>query len=111
MYKYNKIKMSKIEEAELINVLIKPFIDYLTQEIAELKEKINILIEKESDEYDNKNIEKNMLLINEQDNNKESNLESQLSFNLQDIFEKNKFYSLNENIIKNHYINLENDFE
>ena len=110
MYKYNKIKMSKIEEAELINVLIKPFIDYLTQEIKELKEKINILIEKESYKYDNKNIERNKF-INEQDNNKQSNLENQLSFNLQDIFEKNKFYSLNENIIKNHYINLENEFE
>ena len=110
MYKYNKIKMSKIEEAELINVLIKPFIDCFNKEIKELKEKINILIEKESDEYDNKNIERNKL-INEQDNNKESNLENQLSFNLQDIFEKNKFYSLNENIIKNHYINMENEFE
>ena len=102
--------MSKNEEAELINVLIKPFIDYLDKEIKELKEKINTFIENESGEYDNENIDKNKL-INENDNIEKSNLEKQLCFNLQDILEKNKFYSLNENIIKNHYIDLKNEFE
>ena len=110
MYKYNKIKMSKNEEAELINVLIKPFIEYLDKEIKELKEKINTFIENESGEYDNENISKNKL-INKNDNIEKCNLENQLCFNLQDILEKNKFYSLNENIIKNHYIDLENEFE
>ena len=110
MYKYNKIKMSKNEEAELINVLIKPFIEYLDKEIKELKEKINTFIENEPGEYDNENIGKNQL-INKYDNIEKSNLENQLCFNLQDILEKNKFYSLNENIIKNHYIDLENEFE
>ena len=110
MYKYNKIKMSKNEEAELINVLIKPFIEYLDKEIKELKEKINTFIENEPGEYDNENIGKNKL-INKNDNIEKCNLENQLCFNLQDILEKNKFYSLNENIIKNHYIDLENEFE
>ena len=102
MYKYNKYKMSKNEETVLINALIKPFIEFLSKEIKELEEKMNILIKKEKvgDEYDN-------III---DNDEKKDYNNQLSSDLQDIFEKNNFYSLNENIIKNHYINLDDEF-
>ena len=39
------------------------------------------------------------------------NIEHRLSFQFLDIFKKNNFYSLNEPIIKNNYINLDNEFE
>ena len=108
MYKYNKYIMSKNEEAQLINYLIKPFIEFIENKIEELKGKMNILAPPLKEEcYDNN---RNKELLKDLNKNKE-NYGPQLSNNMKEIFEKHNFYSLNENIIKNHYINLDKEFE
>ena len=108
MYKYNKYIMSKNEEAQLINYLIKPFIVFMENKIEELKGKMNILAQPLKEKcYDNN---RNKELLKDLNKNKE-NYGPQLSNNMKEIFEKHNFYSLNENIIKNHYINLDKEFE
>ena len=112
MYKYNKNIMSKNEETQLINYLIKPFIEFIFNELEELKEKINILTIPVKEELKDENVNKAILKDeNKFDINKNNEYEHQLSNNLQDIFEKNNFYSMNEIIIKNHCINLDKEFE
>ena len=112
MYKYNKFKMSKKEEIELINLLINPFIEFLEKEIKESNEKINDLIVK--DESYQLNDIKNISVLNNEnifvDKNK-MNFEIKLSSYFKDIFEKNNFFSLSQEIIKNHYISLDDEFE
>ena len=104
--------MSKNEETQLINYLIKPFIEFIFNEIEELKEKINILTIPVKEELKDENVNKAILKDeNKFDMNKNNEYEHQLSNNLQDIFEKNNFYSMNEIIIKNHCINLDKEFE
>ena len=112
MYKYNKFKMSKKEEIELINLLINPFIEFLEKEIKESNEKINDFIEKD-ESYQLNDIQTISLLNNENifiDKNK-MNFEIQLSCYFKDIFEKNNFFSLSQDIIKNHYVSLDDEFE
>ena len=112
MYKYNKNIMSKNEETQLINYLIKPFIEFIFNELEKLKEKINILTLPVKEELKDENVNKAIVKYeNKFDINKNNEYEYQLSNNLQDIFEKNNFYSMNEIIIKNHCINLDKEFE
>ena len=115
MYKYNKIRMSKAKETELINILIKPFIECFNKELEDLDKKLKGLISKEN--TDNKFADNDFSVFNKNNNiineNERDNIENELSFNLMDIFEKNNFYSLNNtnSIIKNRYINLDEEFE
>ena len=107
IYKYNKIMMSKNQERDFINVLTNPFIQLLANEINDLKEKINDFLKDNGEENENNNENK---LINKFDLIKDkTNFEKQLSFCLEDTFEKNNYFSFSE-IIKNHYINLDDDF-
>ena len=71
------------------------------------------LISKENKED---KIENNDFSIFNKNNNiinkyEKDDIENKLSFNLMNAFEKNKFYSLNNTIIKNRYINLDEEFE
>ena len=107
IYKYNKIMMSKNQERDFINVLTNPFIQLLANEINDLKEKMNDFLKDNGEENENNNENK---LINKFDLIKDkTNFEKQLSFCLEDTFEKNNYFSFSE-IIKNHYINLDDDF-
>ena len=113
MYKYNKIRMSKTKETELISILINPFIECFGKELKEYEQKFEYLISKEKKGIDNENndlsnFNKNNIDVIECDNNK---IENKFSCKLLDIFEKNNFYSLSNNIIKNRYINLDEEFE
>ena len=113
MYKYNKIRMSKTKEAELISILIHPFIECFDKKLKEYEQKFKDIISKEEKGIDKENIDlsifnKNNIDAIECDNNKNEN---KFSYNLMDIFEKNNFYSLSNNIIKNRYINLDEEFE
>ena len=108
MYKYTKFKISKKEEYKFIHVLINPFIEFYHKIVKELELKINSFIknvEEKDVEKENNSINK-INFIYENDN-----IENRLSFQFLDIFKKNNFYSLNEPIIKNNYINLDNEFE
>ena len=113
MYKYNKIRMSKEKETELINILITPFIECFNKELKEYEQKLKDLISKENKED---KIENNDFSIFNKNNNiinkyEKDDIENKLSFNLMNAFEKNNFYSLNNTIIKNRYINLDEEFE
>ena len=113
MYKYNKIRMSKEKETELINILITPFIECFNKELKEYEQKLKDLISKENKEDKNENndfsiFNKNNNIINKYE---KDDIENKLSFNLMNAFEKNNFYSLNNTIIKNRYINLDEEFE
>ena len=108
MYKYTKFKISKKEEYKFIHVLINHFIEFYYKIVKELELKINSFIknvEEKDVEKENNSINK-INFIYENDN-----IENRLSFQFLDIFKKNNFYSLNEPIIKNNYINLDNEFE
>lgn len=105
MYKYNKFILTKEEESKLIQSLISPFIILYSKIVTELENKINIFI-KEKESFNSKSNNEN---INE-NNNKESR-GSMLLEKLENIFERYNFYSLNQNIIENQYIDLENEFE
>ena len=108
MYKYTKFKISKKEEYKFIHVLINPFIEFYHKIVKELELKINSFIkniEEKDVEKENNSINK-INFIYENDN-----IENRLSFQFLDIFKKINFYSLNEPIIKNNYINLDNEFE
>ena len=79
----------------------------------EKKKKLKDLISKENKED---KIENNDFSIFHKNNNiinkyEKDDIENKLSFNLMNAFEKNKFYSLNNTIIKNRYINLDEEFE
>ena len=113
MYKYNKIRMSKEKETELINILITPFIECFNKELKEYEQKLKDLISKENKED---KIENNDFSIFNKNNNiinkyEKDDIENKLSFNLMNAFEKNNFYFLNNTIIKNRYINLDEEFE
>ena len=108
MYKYTKFKISKKEEYKFIHVLINPFIEFYHKIVKELELKINSFIKnvEEKDVEKENNLMNKINFIYENDN-----IENRLSFQFLDIFKKNNFYSLNEPIIKNNYINLDNEFE
>ena len=109
MYKYNKIRMSKEKESELINILINPFIECYNKEMKEFEQKIkNDKFEIKHENIDLSFVENKNIDINKHDFD---NLENNVSNNLMDIFEKNNFYSLSNTIIKNRAINLDNEFE
>ena len=109
MYKYNKIRMSKEKESELINILINPFIECYYKELKEFEQKIkNDKFEIKHENIDLSFVENKNIDINKHDFD---NLENNVSNNLMDIFEKNNFYSLSNTIIKNRAINLDNEFE
>ena len=79
----------------------------------EYEQKLKDLISKENKEDKNENndfsiFNKNNNIINKYE---KDDIENKLSFNLMNAFEKNKFYSLNNTIIKNRYINLDEEFE
>ena len=109
MFKYNKIRMSKDKESELINILINPFIECYYKELKEYEQKIK------NDKFEIKHENNDLSFIENKNNdiNKHDfdNLEKKISNNLMDIFEKNNFYSLSNSIIKNRAINLDNEFE
>ena len=108
MYKYTKFKISKKEEYKFIHVLINPFIEFYHKIVKELELKINSFIknvEEKDVEKENNSINKINFIYENDD------IENRLSFQFLDIFKKNNFYSLNEPIIKNNYINLDNEFE
>ena len=108
MYKCTKFKISKKEEYKFIHVLINPFIEFYHKIVKELELKINSFIKnvEEKDVEKENNLMNKINFIYENDN-----IENRLSFQFLDIFKKNNFYSLNEPIIKNNYINLDNEFE
>ena len=105
MYKYNKFILTKEEESKLIQSLVNPFIILYSKIVTELENKINIFI-KEKESFNSKNNNENIT----ENNNKESR-GSMLLEKLENIFERYNFYSLNQNIIENQYIDLENEFE
>ena len=89
-------------------LLINPFIEFYHKIVKELELKINSFIKK----FEEKDVEKENNLMNKINFIYENdNIENRLSFQFLDIFKKNNFYSLNEPIIKNNYINLDNEFE
>ena len=126
LYKYNKIKISQNEENELIYGLINPFIELYKNILVNYEskiEKISKIIEKinndnnkgDNDEKihsfcDNKYLKRYKINNEKKNENNLFDLDDMLSNIFEEIFEENNFYSYKGNIIKNHSINISNEF-
>ena len=119
MYKYNKFKISKNQENELIHGLINPFIEFIKKIISNFESKIEILSKEINQLNKNKEIfdEKiNSLCLNnceikDKIDKDDDNIGYKLSNYLEEIYEENNFYSYKGNIVKNQYINIEDEFK
>ena len=126
MYKYNKIKISQKEENELIYGLINPFIELYKNILVNYESKIEIInkiIEKINNDKDkdnndekihsfcdNKYLKRYKINNEKKSDNNLFGLDDILSNIFEEIFEENNFYSYKGNIIKNHSINISNEF-
>ena len=119
MYKYNKFKISKKQENELIYGLINPFIEFIKNIISKYKKKIEILskdinqLNKYKENLDKKinSLCLNKSEIKEKNEKEDGNIEYKLSNYLEEIYEENNFYSYKGNIVKNQYIIIEDEFK
>ena len=119
MYKYNKFKISKKQENELIYGLINPFIEFIKNIISNFESKIEILskdinqLNKYKENLDKKinSLCLNKSEIKEKNEKEDGNIEYKLSNYLEEIYEENNFYSYKGNIVKNQYIIIEDEFK
>ena len=123
IYKYNKFKINKNQENELIYGLINLFAEFFNKIIKDYKLKVvklykeakQLKIKKDSiNKYKIHSLIENKYLNKfETENEKNEGIDSEgiISNYLEDIYKGNIFYSFKGDIITNKYINLDDEFK